>query len=95
MSLEDCVGVITESRLQRFGFAWVHVVHAQFVNVVRRIGAVKAFEGEDHRGATKKRYKCFHIAFVSLAFPNTNLAGLEIDFVELGFAEIPVGSPST
>ena len=39
MPLEDRVRVIPKSCLQGLGFALVHVIHPQFVNVMRGIGS--------------------------------------------------------
>ena len=55
MSFEDRIGMITKARSERVHFACVNVVHAQFVNVVRRIRSADGREAERDRAATKKR----------------------------------------
>ena len=65
VSLKDRISMIAKARSERVYFAWLNVVYAQFVNVVRRIRSADSREAERHRGATKKRYRHFHIAQVT------------------------------
>jgi hypothetical protein len=47
--------VIAKARFQSIHFALVNVIHAQFVNMICRIGAVNGVEAEHRRSAAKKR----------------------------------------
>jgi hypothetical protein len=50
----------------------VNVIHAQFVNVMLMIESHKNTDARHHRGAAKKKYKCFHIAQETIARENAH-----------------------
>src|SRR3981081_906179 len=53
---EDRVGVVTEARFQSIHFALLHMIQAQFVNVMRRLwaGGAERAKGEHYRDTEKK-----------------------------------------
>src|SRR5436190_18650758 len=59
MTLKEGIGVITKASYESLHFAWVNVIHSQFLNVVGRNGRSRHFETDYHSGAANKGEKVF------------------------------------
>ena len=55
VALKEGVGVVAKASDESLHFSWVNVIHAQFINVVGRIGRSEHIETDYHCCAANKR----------------------------------------